>query len=73
MGNPNKNSDSGTMEGAESTTARDARDTHQAAQDLSRERDARDAALAKQVARLTHTTMPYSVRQVQLQCQPALR
>ena len=49
MGNPSKDSDSGTMEGAESTTARDARDAHQAAQDLSWERDARDAALAKQV------------------------
>ena len=46
MGNPNKDSDSGTTEGAESTTARDARDAHQAAHDLSWERD---ATLAKQV------------------------
>ena len=49
MGNPDKDSDSGTMEGAESTTARDARDAHQAASNLSQERDARDATLAKQV------------------------
>ena len=38
------------MEGAESTTAKDARHACQAAWDLSWERDARDAALAKQVA-----------------------
>ena len=49
MGNPNKDSDSGTTEGAgaESSTARDA---HYAACDLSHEREARDAALARQVA-----------------------
>ena len=51
MGNPNKDSDSGTTEGAESTAAMDARDACQAARDLSQERDARDATLAKQVAK----------------------
>ena len=46
LSHPNKDSDSGTTEGAESTTTRGAKHTHQAAQDLSWERD---AALAKQV------------------------
>ena len=79
MGNPNKDTDSGTTESAESTTTKDARDACQAAQDLSWERDARDATLAKQVVeaiawpRLMHTTRPYSMREAQLQCQPALR
>ena len=50
MGNPkDKESDSGTTEGAESTP-KDARDDRHAAQDLSQEREARDAALARQVA-----------------------
>ena len=49
MGKPNKVSDSGTTEGAKSTSTRDARDAHQAAHDLSWERDARDSTLAKQV------------------------
>ena len=49
MGNPNKDRDSGTTESTESTTVRDARDTHQAVHDLSQERDARDTTLAKQV------------------------
>ena len=50
MGNPNKDSESGaTGAGAESTTTRDARNTHHTAQDLSREREARDATSAKQV------------------------
>ena len=38
------------MEAAQSTTTRDARDTHQAACDFSQERDARNATLDKQVA-----------------------
>ena len=52
MGNKDKdkgNSNSGTPEGAESTATRDARDAHQAAQDLSHEREARDATLTRQV------------------------
>ena len=49
MGNPNKASDSGTMEGAEST-ARDARYAHHTAHNLSQEREARDAVLVRQVA-----------------------
>ena len=49
MGNPNKDSDSGTMEGAESMTARDARDVHHTAHNLSWESEARFTALAKQV------------------------
>ena len=48
MGNPNKDSDSGTTEGAESTT-KDARDAHHTARDLSREMEARNATLARQV------------------------
>ena len=68
MGNPNKGSEGG----ADLTSPRD---VHQAAQDLSREREARDAALAKQVVEAvaremakahTHTTKPYSMREVQL-------
>ena len=54
MGNPkDKESDSGTTEASASTesTAEDARDTCQAAHDLSREREARDAALARQVVK----------------------
>ena len=57
MGNKDKdknkdqgNSDSGTMEGADSAAAKDARDACQAAQDLSHEREARDATLTRQVA-----------------------
>ena len=53
MGNPkDKESDSGTTEASASTQSatKDARDTHQAAHDLSQEREARDAALARQVA-----------------------
>ena len=45
MGNPNKDSD-----GATGTNLTNSRDVRQAAQDLSQEREARDAALAKQVA-----------------------
>ena len=52
MGNPkDKESDSGTTEAsasAESTT-KDARDARHTARDLSLEREARDAALARQV------------------------
>ena len=54
MGNPkDKESDSGTTEASTSTesAAKDARDTHHAANDLSWEREARDAALARQVAK----------------------
>ena len=45
MGNPNKDRD-----GAMGTDLTSPRDVHQAARDLSQEREARDAALAKQVA-----------------------
>ena len=45
MGNPNKDSD-----GAMGTDLTSPLDVHQAAQDLSWEREARDTALAKQVA-----------------------
>ena len=45
MGNPNKDSD-GAMGTGDLTSPLDA---HQAARDLSQEREARDAALAKQV------------------------
>ena len=53
MGNPkDKESDSGTIEASASaeSTAKDARDTHHAARDLSWEREARDTTLARQVA-----------------------
>ena len=66
MGNPNKDSD-GAMAMGDLTNPRDA---HQAARDLSQEREARDTALAKQVAeavqgrwpRLMRTTKPYLMR-----------
>ena len=57
MGNKDKeknkdqgNSNLGTMEGVESAATKDARDACQAARDLSQEREARDAALTRQVA-----------------------
>ena len=53
MGNPkDKESDSGTTEASASVelTAKDARDACHAARDLSQEREARDTALARQVA-----------------------
>ena len=53
MENPkDEESDSGTTEASASTesTAKDARDAHHAARDLSWEREARDTALARQVA-----------------------
>ena len=52
MGNPkDKESDSGTTEASASTesAAKDARDAHHTACDLSQEREARDATLARQV------------------------
>ena len=47
MGNPNKDNDGATATGADLTSPWDA---CQAARDLSHEREARDATLAKQVA-----------------------
>ena len=49
MGNPNKDSDSGTMEAGAEFSGKgvgSARKAHQAARDLSCEREARDATLA---------------------------
>ena len=72
MGNPSKDSDGAT---GDLTSSQDA--CH-ANRELSHEREARDTTLAKQVAetiaremaRLTHTTRPYSMRGAQQQCQP---
>ena len=51
MGNPNKDKEhSDTTEGAESITVKEAREAHLAAHNASFEREARDTALAKQVA-----------------------
>ena len=84
MGNPkDKESDSGITEGTEilGEGVESACNAHQAACDLSQEREARDATLARQVVeaivrrwpRFMHTTRHYSMREMQLQCQPALR
>ena len=75
MGNPNKDAD-GAM--GDLTSRRDA---CQAACELSWEREARDAALAKQVAEAIGREMAkahthyqaYSMTEAQLQCQPAFR
>ena len=80
MGNKDKDKKQ-TSKGASGDSALSSWDAHQANRDLSQERDARDATLAKQVAeavaremvRLMHSTRPYSMREVQLQCQSALR
>ena len=77
MGNPKDKEQTSERASGESTQS--PWGAHQAACDLSQEREARDAALGKQVVEavaremLTHTTKPYSMREMQLQCQPALR
>ena len=82
MGNPNKDKNKeqdGEAASTESITS--PWDACHANRDLSQEREARDAALAKQVAKAvtreiakahTHYTL-YSMREAQLQCPPALR
>ena len=79
MGNPNKDKNKehdGEAALTESITSpQDACHTNR---DLSQEREARDATLAKTIAKavareMAKTTKPYSMRKVQLQCQPALR
>ena len=80
MGNP-KDKEAEVSGKGESAATREARDAHHAAHGLSQEREASDTTLAKQVAeaivremaKLLHITRPYSMREVQLQCQPALR
>ena len=80
MGNKDKDKKQ-TSEGASGNSALSPQDAHQANRDLSQEREARDAALAKQVAeaiarewqRPMHTTRPYLMTEAQPQYQPALR
>ena len=74
MGNHNKDSNRATATGDLTSP----QDVHQAASDLSWEREARDTTLAKQVAEAIAREMAkghahYSMRGVQQQCPPALR
>ena len=50
MGNPKDKEDSQVSGDGESAAAKEARDAHHANRDLSQEREARDAALTRQVA-----------------------
>ena len=83
MGNSNKeknNEQDGEAASTESITS--PLDVCHANRDLSWEREARDASLAKHIAETvaremakahTHTTRPYSMREVQQQCPSTLR
>ena len=61
MGNPNKekNKEQGDTEGASADSITSSQDAHHANRDLSWDREARDAALAKQVAEAVTREMAY--------------